>query len=566
MIIVKIKKDKALLVKNTDGYLQQLKEIKLPGMTESPEVSVAKIMLLLRNVKAFNEEVHIIPDFYRVETVQVVPTKKEIKAVASTQDNEMCIYDVQKDNTVLLYYLDKSYEILLNQIEEASLIPKIYTGGRMSQAILSKINARTASILVEPNFIELTVINEGIMHTERVETGLSDYIQALEGCTEEEVISVLLGYQDGTAEVPVKVSKILDMIYRKTEELKEEFLPYAIAIIGTLSKAIAFEDTEEFPLIKVNPGGEWMKGLSELRVQELNPMLFPIPLYEMEIIDGKQKSKPVGLFGKSATNADEGVELIALEDDGDDNYSEDNELSIDNYEEEYAQSNEYNEEQDYETVEEPKKKNKKGRVTKASKKTPKSAKKPKGKSLFGRKKPDEGLDIGDEEGYTEEYMGDYEEIFNEEPPKKGRRKKVGKSKSTNMPTKKANPIKSLMLLLIVVMIGAGGYGFYVLDPMGLFNSGQTDDQYIDDQGQEPYLEDNRVTDIDGKIELVKELKSEYGFGIIEAYESGEDFDHILTVELTDVREEDVDKINEALSERYSVSMDISDNGIIFNIR
>ena len=179
-MIIKIKSNKVLLLKNSDGYLQHLKEIRIPGMIEAPEVSTAKIIHLLKSVKAYNEEVHIIPDEYRVSMAEVVPTKKDIQNVSTAMEDEICLYDVQKGNSVIMYNLHESYQYLMDELVGQSLEPKIYSNARVAQAVLSKINYRTASVTVEPDFVEFTVVEDSILYTKRMNTGLSKYIQNIE--------------------------------------------------------------------------------------------------------------------------------------------------------------------------------------------------------------------------------------------------------------------------------------------------------------------------------------------------------------------------------------------------
>lgn len=570
-MIIKIKSNKVLLLKNSDGYLQHLKEIRIPGMIEAPEVSTAKIIHLLKSVKAYNEEVHIIPDDYRVSMVEVVPTKKDIQNVSTAMEDEICLYDVQKGNSVIMYNLHESYQYLMDELVGQSLEPKIYPNARVAQAVLSKINYRTASVTVEPDFVEFTVVEDSILYTKRMNTGLSKYIQNIEGCKDTEVDEILKSYRDGTKDTPIRVEKILASIQDELSYVKEKFLPYAIAIVGPLSKAIEFEDSQEFPLVKVNPGGEWMEGLPEMTIQELNPLLFPIIEFEIGKVDTKKGKK------KSVVEPEAEVEEDDNEDDsfgfegvgneirivqlGGDVSGDDQEISED---EMYEEEIDYEEELEEEPEEEPvrSKRNKRGKLDKGAQKKEKP-KKEKGKSLFGKKRQMEVEEVDEVD------EGDYDELFEpqEEKPKgrdrgrnrdKGRGKKDPKNvKNSKSKGGKVGSKNVVIWSLIGSIIILAGSAFYLLDPMGLFTQETTNIEQSYDETV-PVNNDQKVSDITA-------LKEQFGFEITDAYENIIDEKPALTVELANVKEADLEQIKTTLESRYITTISEIETGISITI-
>ena len=570
-MIIKIKSNKVLLLKNSDGYLQHLKEIRIPGMIEAPEVSTAKIIHLLKSVKAYNEEVHIIPDEYRVSMVEVVPTKKDIQNVSTAMEDEICLYDVQKGNSVIMYNLHESYQYLMDELVGQSLEPKIYPNARVAQAVLSKINYRTASVAVEPDFVEFTVVEDSILYTKRMNTGLSKYIQNIEGCNDTEVDEILKSYRDGTKDTPVRVEKILASIQDELSYVKEKFLPYAIAIVGPLSKAIEFEDSQEFPLVKVNPGGEWMEGLPEMTIQELNPLLFPIIEFEMGKVDRKKGKK------KSAAEPEDEVEEEVNEDDsfgfegvgneirivqlGGDISENDQEISEDEmYEEEIDYEEEFEEELEEEPVRS--KRNTRGKVDKRAQKK-ENPKKEKGKSLFGKKK---NMEVEELDEISE---GDYDELFEpqEEKPKgrnrdRGRGRDHGKKDSKNVKNSKSKGGKIgsknvVIWSLIGSIIILAGSAFYLLDPMGLFTQ--------ETAPVEQSYEETTPMNNDQKVSDITALKEQFGFEITNAYENIIDEKPALTVELANVKEADLEQIKTTLESRYITTISEIETGISITI-
>ena len=566
-MIIKIKSNKVLLLKNSDGYLQHLKEIRIPGMIEAPEVSTAKIIHLLKSVKAYNEEVHIIPDDYRVSMVEVVPTKKDIQNVSTAMEDEICLYDVQKGNSVIMYNLHESYQYLMDELVGQSLEPKIYPNARVAQAVLSKINYRTASVTVEPDFVEFTVVEDSILYTKRMNTGLSKYIQNIEGCKDTDVDEILKSYRDGTKDIPVRVEKILASIQDELSYVKEKFLPYAIAIVGPLSKAIEFEDSQEFPLVKVNPGGEWMVGLPEMTIQELNPLLFPIIEFEMGKVDTKKGKKKSVVEPEAEIEDDNGDDSFGFEGVGNeirivqlggDVSGNDQEISED---EMYEEEIDYEEEEEFEEEPVRTKRNTRGKVDKRAQKKEKP-KEEKGRSLFGKKQQMEVEEVDE---------GDYDELFEpqEEKPKgrgrgRDRDRSRGKKDSKNVKNSKSKGkggkigSKNVVIWsLIGSIIILAGSAFYLLDPMGLF----TPETIPVEQSYEettPMNNDQKVSDITA-------LKEQFGFEITNAYENIIDEKPALTVELANVKEADLEQIKTTLESRYITTISEIETGISITI-
>ena len=350
----------------------------------------------------------------------------------------------------------------------------------------------------------------------------------------------------------------------------ENLFPNEDLKIATL-KAIEFEDSQEFPLVKVNPGGEWMEGLPEMTIQELNPLLFPVIEFEMGKVDRKKGKK------KSAAEPEDEVEEEVNEDDsfgfegvgneirivqlGGDVSGNDQEISEDEmYEEEIDYEEEFEEELEEEPVRS--KRNTRGKVDKRAQKKEKP-KKEKGKSLFGKKKNMEVEEL-DEMG-----EGDYDELFEpqEEKPKgrnrdRGRGRDHGKKDSKNVKNSKSKGGKIgsknvVIWSLIGSIIILAGSAFYLLDPMGLFTQ--------ETAPIEQSYEETTPMNNDQKVSDITALKEQFGFEITNAYENIIDEKPALTVELANVKEADLEQIKTTLESRYTTTISEIETGISITI-
>lgn len=603
-MILKIKDRKVILLKHTDTHLQFLNEIQIPGMDINPELSIAKILYLLRSVRAFKEDVYVIPHRYDVSVKNVLPITKELQAVATVSDDSYCQYDIQNSDTVIMYDIPNVYLPLMDALKEQSLTPSILPIARQAQAVISHIQVRTMVVTLERNFVEYTIIQDTIQHTERIETHLTDFIMKLEGCNEDEVIEYITGYIEGTLPMPDRVKRSLDNVYKKFEELRDRFLPFAIAIIGTYTNVIPFEETPEFPLVKITPDGAWTEGLNEEIIQEVQPLLFPLAEFEMLNLEVKKGKK----VRKTKT----------IKDDTDINNEEfDNDNEGVNEEDPEEWTGLLDPEEGYETDQTVKPKPVMRRTDPNTMRLPgdmadrvvlngqESYQEDGGITMINM---DGSLDTMryeqphhtqiqnyEDDGYDDGYQEDQEEdeefaeLFEENIGKKPKRSKKPKAEKENRSKKGRNKMtnksnkpfqknsKILSTRVIAWSLGlslliVGGIFFYYADPLSLFNHTNTDqyeeqnesmEQEIDQDSEAPQVsEEDKITRKEQKVADIQVLKDEMNLSITDVEDVNIDGNDALAVTFTNITMEEIDRVLSTLAGKYTLQTSTVDNGVL----